>query len=303
MINAKIKLSNKKKSSFILFGICIAILFGVLVRTRNTSAQTSLFIKKPVWTESGSRIIHATGNIDSIAYTNSKEALELSLANGHRLIEIDLLFTSDNHLVLAHDFENDAIPYNFTTADGTAPTRETFLNTKIYDKYTTMDIDAILLAMKEYEDLYIVTDTKEEDLNAVLDTIIKRAKALDSESVLDRFIVQFYDYKDYKKLKKQTVFHHFIFTTYKLDEEIKSEGFDNIIAFSVENQIDVVTIRKKYATMENIQLFTQHGLTLYTHTINSAQKEARLRNLGIAGIYTDMNDSINTGISENNIIQ
>lgn len=293
---------KKKKLCIIPFFLLIAAFACIFIYfSKNTTTQTALPKEEPVWAANNHRIIHAAGNIDSYAYTNSKEALDLSLANGHRLIEIDFLFTSDAHLVLRHDFEDETIQDGFVAENGTLPTLETFLNTKIYGKYTPMDIDALLLVMNEYEDLYIVTDTKEKDLSSVLDAITQRAKALGLEHVLDRFVVQFYKYDDYKKLKKQTVFDNFIFTTYKLGKEIKSEGFDKIIAFSVENQIDAVTIPKKYATEETIRLFTENGLTLYTHTINSEKKEANLKDLGIAGIYTDMNNPVNIGISENNV--
>lgn len=292
---------KKKTFIFILLFFCIALTLCIYLFRKSASTQTLLTKESETWMQNNHRIIHAAGKIDSYSYTNSKESLDLSLANGHRLIEIDFLFTSDNQLILRHDFEDETIQDGFVSKNGTIPTLETFLNTKIHGMYTPMDIDALLYVMDEYEDLYIVTDTKEKDLISVLDAITAKAKALDLEHVLDRFVVQFYKYNDYKKLKKQTVFHNFIFTTYKLGKEIKSEGFDNIIAFSVENQIDAVTIPKKYATEETIRKFTEHGLTLYTHTVNNEEKEVELRRLGVAGIYTDMNDSLNTIVSENSV--
>ena len=44
-------------------------------------------------------IAHAAGGINFDTYTNSVEALEKSIDNGYRLIEIDLMETSDNFFI------------------------------------------------------------------------------------------------------------------------------------------------------------------------------------------------------------
>ena len=47
-------------------------------------------------------IAHAAGGINFDTYTNSVEALEKSIDNGYRLIEIDLMETSDNFFIGGH---------------------------------------------------------------------------------------------------------------------------------------------------------------------------------------------------------
>ena len=49
-------------------------------------------------------IAHAGGGIDGNIYTDSLEALNQSYQNGTRLFDIDLRFTSDDEIVLRHDW-------------------------------------------------------------------------------------------------------------------------------------------------------------------------------------------------------
>ena len=52
-------------------------------------------------------IMHALGGMDGkYSYTNSIDALERTYAEGYRLFEVDVSFTSDNKLVLAHSTNN-----------------------------------------------------------------------------------------------------------------------------------------------------------------------------------------------------
>ena len=58
------------------------------------------------WYDNGKIIVHALGEIDGVTYSNSKEAMENSYYNGKKLLECDLLMTSDNQVVACHDWEN-----------------------------------------------------------------------------------------------------------------------------------------------------------------------------------------------------
>lgn len=50
-------------------------------------------------------IAHAGGAIDGNRYVNSVEAVQKSIDNGYRLIELDLLETSDGHFIAAHSWK------------------------------------------------------------------------------------------------------------------------------------------------------------------------------------------------------
>ena len=101
-------------------------------------------------------IAHAGGQINSHKYTNSLEALSQSYKNGFRLFELDIIKTSDNIYVAAHDWEHWR---KITGYKGKLPpNRETFIENKIYEKYTPMDITDINIWFANHPDAILVTD-------------------------------------------------------------------------------------------------------------------------------------------------
>lgn len=101
-------------------------------------------------------IAHAGGQIDGINYTNSLEALNLSYANGFRLFELDIIKTSDGAYVAAHDWE---VWKRYTGYTGATPVSErTFLQYKIREKYTPLNLRRINAWFKDHPDAILVTD-------------------------------------------------------------------------------------------------------------------------------------------------
>jgi|GEM_PF-629251 len=100
-------------------------------------------------------IAHAGGGINGDTYTNSLEALNLNYNKGFRLFELDIIKTSDNVFVSAHDWNQWS---KKTKYKGTLPpTNKVFLENPIKE-YTPMDIDKINLWFKEHPDAILVTD-------------------------------------------------------------------------------------------------------------------------------------------------
>ena len=62
--------------------------------------------EESAWYHSAPLIYHAGGGIDGLTYSNSREALEHTLNQGNRFVEVDFLFTSDGQLVCAHDWHD-----------------------------------------------------------------------------------------------------------------------------------------------------------------------------------------------------
>ncbi len=101
-------------------------------------------------------IAHAGGKIDGHAYTDSLEALNFSYSNGFRLFELDIIKTSDNIYVAAHDWEYWA---SITGYSGDLPpTLNTFKKYKIHNLYTPLDINAINQWFLTHPDAILVTD-------------------------------------------------------------------------------------------------------------------------------------------------
>jgi len=102
------------------------------------------------WASENRFIAHALGGIEGFAYTNSKEAFIKNYAAGHRVFEVDMIFTADERLVCSHDWNTYGSP----------PNHLEFLNTKIQGKFTPLALMDVLVLLCDYPDAYLVTDTK-----------------------------------------------------------------------------------------------------------------------------------------------
>ncbi len=102
-------------------------------------------------------IAHAGGGIDNIKYTNSLEAINKSIKLGYKLIEIDLIETSDNKLVGAHDWDHFR-KISECCKDNEIPKLEDFKNYKINNNFNTVDYKKINEIFQKNEDLILITD-------------------------------------------------------------------------------------------------------------------------------------------------
>ncbi len=101
-------------------------------------------------------IAHAGGQIEGHKYTNSLEALNNSYNKGFRLFELDIVKTSDNVYVAAHDWKYWAKITAYT--GNLPPDRKTFKKQKVFKKYSTLDISDINKWFKNHPDAILVTD-------------------------------------------------------------------------------------------------------------------------------------------------
>ncbi len=107
-------------------------------------------------------IAHAGGSIDKHVYTNSLESLQKNYSLGARYFELDLLLTSDNKIVAAHDWTSWK---QRTKYDGAVPPDlKNFLNYKIDEKFTPLSEVEILDWFIKHPDATLVTDKLDDAL-------------------------------------------------------------------------------------------------------------------------------------------
>ena len=105
-------------------------------------------------------IAHAGGGIEQYTYTNSLEAVNLSINNGYKLIEIDLRETKDKHFVGVNTWEKykkDNL-FNENVINNEPLYLKEFKKIKIFKKYTPLTINEINKIFTENDDLILVTD-------------------------------------------------------------------------------------------------------------------------------------------------
>lgn len=233
------------------------------------------------WYADNRLIYHACGGIDGLSYTNSKEAMEKTLAEGKRIIEVDFNYTSDHYLVCVHNWD-DAF-FNLESQ----PDKARFSALKIQGKYSAMGIEDVITYMRQYDDLNIVIDAKPDNLPLVISTIKGRSGY--DEDIMDRLIVQLYQPGQKAAVSRVYDFpeENYLFTCYKY-----STDYEVILQLCRDEDINVVTVSTGKFPDEAMKIFADENIYVYEHTINRPDKaQSRLDN-GVWGIYTDfLNES------------
>ncbi len=236
-------------------------------------------VQPPKWFKTDLLIRHAGGGIDNLRYLNCREAVENSLLHGYRVLEIDFTITEDGEVVCLHEFENIDVKLDkFIYLD--------FMNCKICGKYTPIDLKGILRFMEEYPDLYIVTDSKEDDNIGLINVLVSQVCAMGKEQLLDRMIPQLYYFDEYEAVKRIYPFKEYIFTLYKSGLYIWD--YERIIDFCSRTTVKNVTVpgyqirdRKAYRKM------CDAGIRIFCHTENDPEIIKWIRSYGVSAIYTD----------------
>lgn len=108
-------------------------------------------------------IAHAGGGIDDLKYTNSLEAVNKSIKNNFKLIELDIRETLDNVFVGVHEWKEFKEITNTKKQDENELNNEALLlnefkKKKIYKKYTPLDIISINDIFRKNNELILLTD-------------------------------------------------------------------------------------------------------------------------------------------------
>jgi phosphoglycerol transferase len=128
------------------------------IKNNNKIKQANIFRK-----DTNRFIAHAGAYVNGYYYTNSLESINANYNKGFRLFELDIIKTSDNIYVAAHDWKQWA---NKTKYTGTLPpSLKVFKEYKIFDKFTSMDINDINKWFKEHPDAILVTDKINEPID------------------------------------------------------------------------------------------------------------------------------------------
>lgn len=233
-----------------------------------------------------SLIAHACGGIDETTYTNSLEAFEASYALGMRSIEVNLVLTADEQLVCSHGWEDEL---SSEYGSEYVYTKDEFLGIKIYDKYTPLALEDVFELMKKYEDVWVITDTKETEAELVrkeFQILLETAKATDSMDVLDRMVVQLYTYEMYDIIEEIYPFPEYILTLYQMDQP-SVEDFVAHCRFCKNRGIDTITMRQGWVRQQFAGIADRYEINMYVHTVNSMDRVEDLQELGVKGFYTD----------------
>lgn len=231
-------------------------------------------IKAMIPTEPGNTdfasVIHAGGGGD---YLNCYEFTEEYASEGAEYIELDFAFTSDGYLVCSHQFEH------CSGSIKNKPTLAEFMNSDL-GGYTPLTAETLMQIMSEYPGFKVVFDTKESDMFSVLDELEKVAAAA-GINCYERFIVQFYSYSDYIRLK-DTPFSELWFTNYKANYT----GLTLQRCFGGEDRVTTI-VMSQFNWMFKNTFYMVRGKQIAVHTVNDLSAARFYTERGADVIFCD----------------
>ena len=218
-------------------------------------------------------VAHAGGGIDGHTYTNSLEALNSNYQRGHRFFEVDIGWTSDDHLVLIHDWTRTlrtlfSVPEKVYSLEG-------FKNLKMVHGLKQLAFQDLAEWLLKHPDAYVVTDIKNRNINGLELISTKHAH------VRDRIIPQIYYFEEYDKVTAMG-FKNVILTLYRSSYED-----DLVLDFAERHVLLAITMPINRSRTRLPRELETIGVFVYTHTVNDIAVENELKDISVDGSYTD----------------
>lgn len=147
---------------FLMFIVFVASLFSAINLYISSSIVHSIYPRGRGY----EFIAHAGGGIESLTYTNSLEAVNSSLLNGFKAIELDLIKSSDGVLIAGHDWKHFKTIIGHRDVDDIPMDSLDIKDYKIHNKYTILTGADISKLLSDNPDLILFTD-KSNDFSLI----------------------------------------------------------------------------------------------------------------------------------------
>lgn len=219
-------------------------------------------------------IAHGGGSYRGYETTNSAEAVKNAIANGYKIIELDMRFSSDRKIIMLHDWDRTAKHY-YGTDFPKKLSRNRFLRLKVHGELEVLDFDKLAGILDENPDIRIVTDTKEDCLE------ILACIAEQYPGYADRFIPQIYDFDQLSEVKRLG-YRDVILTLYTMADPDP----ERIAAFAREQGLYAVTMPDYIAEKGICRRISSQGIIVYVHPVTAYEDARRFMSMGAFGVYS-----------------
>ena len=246
-------------------------------------------------------IAHGLGAVDDISVLNCLEGFLSQYAQGVRVFEVDLRLTRDQRVVLRHDWRAG---WQRGVSEANVPTLEEFLEKSILRKYTPLSFQDLLLLMEEYPDICIVTDSKFTDAEIVtlqFEAMLQDARELGLSYLFDRMIIQVYSPLMYRVVDRLHHFDNYIYTLYADGFPGTEAAFAERAQFCENKGILGITMWASWWRPEYKEIAEEHGIVVFTHTVNEPEVAISLLESGVSAVYTDILSPRDLGGRDENI--
>lgn len=272
-------------------------------------------------------IAHAGGSVKDKKLTNSLQALNANVEKGYVLFEVDFEWTSDNRLVLIHDWDytlfrlfclknilmsdiNDniisAVPYGIKQqfAELLSCNRIPDFSSDIINELRNYILRTYNLkpTYKEFMQLKMKDNLKQLDVDELMNWMSKnKDKSVVTDVKNSNLKALAFIAKKYPQIISQIIPQIYSFDEYA---KVKSLGYkkiiltlykmydpkihDKIIKFALENCLFAITMPKDVAVNTKLaSKLIDNNVNVYVHTVNAVDEFHLLKKLGIKGVYTD----------------
>nr|WP_315019953.1 glycerophosphodiester phosphodiesterase family protein [uncultured Aminipila sp.] len=219
-------------------------------------------------------IAHGGGTVEGFDTSSSVDAVMQSIANGFKVIELDMEFSLDNKIIMLHDWDRTVTTYLGRKFD-IKLTLNQFNNQLICGKFEPLTFDKLTKILDNNPQVRIVTDTKGDNIK-LLTTIANKYP-----SYVDRMIPQIYDYSEFETVSSLG-YKDIIFTLYMQDKI----DYSKLLNFIKENDIYAVTIGKDYWVKGLPQKLSKEGIKVYTHPVYTVEEAQEEFAKGAYGVYS-----------------
>jgi glycerophosphoryl diester phosphodiesterase len=243
-------------------------------------------------------VAHAGGDIDGNPYTDSREALLLSIRNGFHLVELDFVKTRDGDWFIAHDWKGWA---SLTGYHGKIPpTTQSVESLKselkvdhsgysIPGTYTTLSLDDLVRILARHPDVKIITDT--HSLKEAMDLI----HVLKGTRVFKQFVFQVYSMDELKRAVAVVPERQLILTAYLMQDWLVPNGFEAKLLSKLQKypHLFALTIpmytASQGAKMKRLRSALSIPILVHGNPpfINNRNLHLQLSDWGVNGIYVD----------------
>ena len=215
-------------------------------------------------------IAHAGGAIDGKVYTNSLEAVELSIRNEYDFIELDLYETEDKKIGALHNVHefNDFTGFR----DYSKPLNsEDFRSRRIYGTMHPL-LSTDINRLFDKEQTYLVTDK------------IKNFDLLNEEILVSKelLLVEVFTYRSYFKALRKGIRHPMLCVK-------DSRDLSLYWPLLITGKISMITIPKELIALrqDDLESLYKRGVSIFAFTSND--KDYILKHAGttVSGFYTD----------------
>jgi len=219
-------------------------------------------------------IAHGGGSYRGYETTNSVEAVNNAIANGFKIIELDMELSSDGRVIMLHDWDRTAKHY-YGTSFPKKLSQAQFSRLSVHGKLEVLTLDKLVRILKKHGDVRIVTDTKGDNLS-VLNTIAEQYPDL-----VSRFIPQIYDYGQWREVR-ELGFSDIIFTLYAMADP----DMEKLSEFVKTHEIYAVAMPDYYAEKGYCKELSDKGITVYIHPVSGYEEAIGFMKQGAYGVYS-----------------